>query len=251
MASKVEAAVQLPPPYKSLTPLSSSTHAKFGMLTERTSLEFMRNMNVVPLVSDEIRDAQRHYPIVFSTGEMAMPLALVGLKEGENLFLEPDGTWRKGCYIPAYVRRYPFVLARLRPDTPEMTLCFDDTSNEIGESVGSPFFENGESSEVTRNILKFCEDYEQALARTRFFSEELARHELLMDGEVSIQNDQMPQPQTFRGFRMVSDQKILDLRGDQARKLVQNGALPLIYAHLMSLTLISQLFAESLEKQAA
>ena len=250
MATNPQATVQLPPPYQSLQPLSSSAHAGFGMLTERTTLEFARTMNVIPLVTDEIRDAQRHYPIVFSTGDTSMPLALVGLTEGQNQFIEADGTWRKGCYIPAYIRRYPFVLARLSPDAAEMTLCFDDTSPEIGEGRGSALFANGEASDVTKNILKFCEDYEQAMGRTRFFAEELKKADLLMDGEVTIQNDNMAQPAVYRGFRMVSEQKILDLRGDQARKLVQNGALPLIYAHLMSLSLITQLFAEGQQQQA-
>jgi hypothetical protein len=251
MASNPQATVQLPPPYKSLAPLSSSTHASFGMVTDRTSLHFARGMNVIPLVTDEIRDAQRYYPIVFSTGDISMPLALVGLREGHNQFIEADGSWRKGCYIPAYVRRYPFVLARLRADSQEMTLCFDDSYPEIGEGIGSALFANGETTEVTKNILKFCEDYEQAMARTRFFAEELGKHELLMDGEVTIQNEGMAQPAVYRGFRMVSEKKVLDLRGDQARKLVQNGALPLIYAHLMSLSLIRELFTETMQQQAA
>ena len=34
---------------------------------------------------------------------------------------------RANVYIPAYMRRYPFLLARLRPDSDELSLCFDPT----------------------------------------------------------------------------------------------------------------------------
>jgi hypothetical protein len=72
--------------------------------------------------------------------------------------------------------------------------------------------------------------------------EELTKLDLLMDGEVTIQREGLAQPAVYRGFRMVDEQKLQSLRGDQARKMVQSGLMGLIYAHLFSLSLISPLF---------
>ena len=66
--------------------------------------------------------------------------------------------------------------------------------------------------------------------------------DLLMEGEVSIQPTPDAQPYVYRGFQMVDDKKMQDLRGDQLRKLNQNGTLGLIYAHLFSLSQISEIF---------
>jgi hypothetical protein len=56
-----------------------------------------------------------------------------------------------------------------------------------------------------------------------------------MDGEVSIQQEGQEQPFIYRGFKMIDETKLRDLRGDTVRKLNQNGILALIHAHLFSL----------------
>ena len=249
MATTPENGAQQPAPrlplfYKSLTPISSQQHAGFGV-DERTSLEFTRGTHAVPVTVDEFPAAQRHFPIVFSTGDNPAPLALLGLQEGQNGFLQEDGKWQDGAYVPAYIRRYPFMLARLRPDSEDLSLCFDDQCPEVGEDRAQAFFEGTETTQVTKNILNFCEEYEKSIQRTRAFGEELKKHELLMDGEVTIQAPGSDKPSVYRGFQMVNEEKLKELRGDQARKLVQNGALALIYAHLLSVQLIRDLFARA------
>ena len=72
---------------------------------------------------------------------------------------------------------------------------------------------------------------------------ELGEMGLLMDGEVSIQPDGADQPFVYRGFQMVNEEKLVDLRGDQLRKMSQSGMLPLLYAHLFSLSLMRDIFA--------
>ena len=238
------AAQNLPLFYKSIVPLSLEQHGNFGV-DQRTKLEFTRNVHAVPVVTDEFAQVHRHYPIVFTTNEQPTPLALLGLKEGENLYLNDDGTWRENVYIPAYIRRYPFMLARPAPDADTLTLCFDETSPEIGPEGTQKFFENNDKSQVTTNVLNFCEEFEKSLQRTQFFCKELVEHGLLMDGEVSIQQTASSAPSVYRGFRMANEEKLREMRGDQARKLVQNGALPLIYAHLFSVSIIREVFARA------
>ena len=104
-------------------------------------------------------------------------------------------------------------------------------------------FDDGKPSETTQGILKFCEDFESAGAQTHGFIEELVKLDLLMDGEVSIQQEGQEKPYVYRGFKMVDEDKLRELRGDVLRKITQNGILALIYAHLFSLQLMRDVFA--------
>lgn len=243
-----QGASSLPLLYKDLQPLSSNVHGDFR-LVPGDAASVIRGVHAVPLTIDEFVMAQRSFPIVFSTGANPVPLALLGLNEGVNLFLEEDGSFRPHTYIPAYFRRYPFMLARLRPDSEDLSLCFDPSSDLIkaGEE-GEALFTEGQPSEVTKSILAFCEQFEHAGARSGAFVQELVKAELLMDGEVSIQLEGAPQPFVYRGFQMVNEEKLKDMRGDTARKLMQNGVLPLVYAHLFSLSLIRDLFNQQIAR---
>lgn len=232
----------LPIFYNDLIPLSSLDHVDYRSQSV-DAVPFLATQHAVPLTIDEFVAAQRFVPIIFSAGAESVPLALMGLNEGVNTFLNDDGKLRGPAYVPAYVRRYPWMLAKLRPDSDELSLCFDPTSNAVGtEGDGARLFEDGKPTELVQSILKFCEDFEQAAARTGQFMKDLAELDLLMDGEVAIQTPNNEQPFVYRGFRMVNEEKLRDLRGDQLRKINQNGMLPLIYAHLFSLQLMREIF---------
>jgi len=236
----------LPLFYKNLQPLSSSLHRNYKTRTSEGA-PYFANAHAIPLTIDEFVHAQRSLPIVFSAGENPVPLALTGLNEGVNVFVDEEGKALNPFYVPAYVRRYPYVLARLQPDANELSLCFDAESGLIGEfEDGTPLFEDEKPTENLNNILKFCEDFEMAGQRTTAFMKELKELDLLIDGEVSIQPSEAPQPFIYRGFRMVDEAKFRDLNGDQLRKINQNGILPLITAHLFSLALIRDIFARQM-----
>lgn len=244
----------LPLFYNSLAPLSSQLHPDHR-LRRTDKLEFTRVAHAIPITVDEFVSAQRFYPIVFGLGDHPAPLALVGLSEGANLFLDQAGNWRPDTYLPAYVRRYPFMLAKLTDAATELSLCFDDKSGliEAGDAPGAePLFEDGQPSEVTKSALGFCDQFEQSVQRTRAFVDELQSLGLLIDGEVTLQQTSQEQPAVYRGFRMVSEDKLKALRGDQLRKLTQNSGLGLIYAHMFSLPQIRELFVlEQRRKEAA
>ena len=230
--------------YNNLVPLSSQLHPRHG-IAQREGFDFAKPVNAIPVTVDEFALVQRHYPLVFGMGEGAAPLALVGLANGDNLFIDEQGQWKPETYVPAYVRRYPFMLAKLMPESENLSLVFDDTTPQIAEGIGEPLFEGEEPTEMTRNILAFCEQFEQAIDRTRAFMDEIIKLDLLMDGEVSIQPPGDVPPVVYRGFRMVNEDKLRELRGDQARKLVQNGIMGLLYAHLMSLSHIADLYGKA------
>ena len=240
---------QLPLFYKDLMPLNSRDHANWRARTVDKAT-WLGNQHAIPLTVEEFPLAQRTFPIVFSAGDNSVPLALMGLNEGINVFFEDDGTPRGDAYVPAYIRRYPFLLAKLRPDAEEMSLCFDPTTDLIGEfEDGQALFTDGQPSEHTKSLLQFCENFEQAGARTQAFMEELKKNDLLMDGEVSIaRNDQPDQPYVYRGFKMVNQEKLKELGAEKVKAWHDNGILPLIYAHLMSLDLMRFIFAKQAEQ---
>ena len=242
-----------PPPslpifYKELIPLLSTDHANWKSRGSDTAEHFAVH-HAVPLTIDEFMLAQRYYPIVFSDSPEPVPLALFGLNEGVNVLVDEKGVPRGPFYVPAYARRYPFMLARLNPDAQDMSLCFDPQSGLVGDfKEGTALFEDGKPSDNLNAIMKFCEDFEMSVQRTGAFIREVKELDLLIDGEVTIQPAGSEQPFVYRGFKMIADEKVRDLHGDQLRKLNQNGILPLIYAHLFSLTLVQNVFAAQLEQ---
>ena len=233
----------LPLFYNDLVPLSSQLHANFRV-RQIDKVPFLIGQHAIPLTVDEFVLTQRFMPIVFSTGPEAIPLALMGLNEGVNVFVDNDGALIDNTlYVPAYIRRYPYMLARLTPDAQELSLCFDPTYDAIGKlDDGEALFANGEPTEFTKNVLQFNEMFEQAGARTQAFMTELKDSNLLMDGEVSIQPQGSDKPFVYRGFQMVDETKLSELRGDTLRKMSQSGMLPLLYAHLFSLALMREIF---------
>lgn len=233
----------LPLFYNGLEPISSQTHADFRARPMATA-PFLVNQHAIPVTVDEFALCQRFMPIVFSSGDEPIPLALMGLNEGVNVFVDASGALTEtNMYVPAYVRRYPYMLARLTPDAQELSLCFDPTFEGVGAfDDGEPLFVNGEPSEFTKGVLQFNEMFEQAGARTQAFMKELGESGLLIEGEVSIQPPGVEKPFVYRGFQMVDEQKLADLRGDQLRKMSQSGMLPLLYAHLFSLALMREVF---------
>lgn len=231
-----------------MQPLSSNLHGQWKSRKVESAPFFAQN-HAVPLTIEEFVFAQRHYPIVFSSGNPSVPLALMGLNEGVNVFTDDDGMPTRDIYVPAYVRRYPFMLARLRQETDELSLCFDPTAGVIGDfEEGDPLFDGTEPSVSVKATLEFCEQFEQAGARTGLFVEELIQNKLLIDGEVTIQPDGGGQPFVYRGFQMVSEERLRDLRGDVLRKMTQSGMMALIFAHLFSLNLLRDVFAMQMQQ---
>ncbi len=251
MASAPDAAA-LPLFYNDLIPLSSEAHADWRVKPAQAA-PFLANQHAVPVTVEEFPLVARRMPVVFAVGDDPVPLALMGLNEGVNVFVDAEGKLvEDDIYVPAYIRRYPYMLAKLSPDANELSLCFDPSSDTIGAfEDGEKLFENGQPSELTKAILAFAEQFEQAGQKTAQFVRELKEYDLLIDGEVSIQPEGAAQPFVYRGFQMVDEKKLTELRGDQLRKMAQSGMLPLVYAHLFSLSLMRDVFAKQMSSGRA
>lgn len=255
---------QLPLFYKDLLPLNGRDHGEFKV-SSFDDASFLANTHAIPLTVDEFVDAQRDYPIVFTAGDNPLPIALMGLNDGVNVFMDEDGKLESGVYVPAYIRRYPFILAKLTPDSDDMSLCFDPQSGVVGKTdEGQALFEelsqeqkdkvaNGEEiardpSAYTNGVLEFCTRFEQSGQRTKAFLEELKKHGLLRDGRMDITRNDLPnQPFTYTGFQMVDEEKLRELDTKTLEELNKNGMLMLMHAQLFSMNLMRNLF----ERQSA
>ncbi len=242
--------MNLPLFYKDLLPLNSRDHKAWKSRTFDNAA-FIGETHAVPLTIDEFVDAQRVFPIVFTAGDNPLPIALMGMNEGVNVFIDDEGKFIEQVYIPAYARRYPFILARLREDSEEMSLCVDPSADVVGDyKDGQELFDGeGQPTDYTKSVLDFCEKFEQSGQRTKAFMEQLEKHELLMDGEIAItQNDDPEKPFVYRGFRMVDEKKVAGLSDEQIVELNKSGVLVLIHAHLFSLNLMRNIFARQVQQ---
>ncbi|WP_095011761.1 SapC family protein [Tsuneonella mangrovi] len=239
---------ELPLFYKDLMPLNSRDHVKWSS-KPFDSLNWADNQHAIPLTVDEFVQAQRDFPIVFSSGDNPVPLALMGLNENVNVFIDENGKINEPVYIPAYIRRYPFMLARLQADSNELSLCFDPTAGVVGEfDEGERLFDDeGKVSPAGQAALDFCEQFEQAGARTQAFVDEIKKHDLLMEGEIAITDPAKPdQPFVYRGFQMINDEKVRELDEKTVTEWTKNGLLALVYAHIFSLDLMRAVFARQM-----
>src|SRR6187549_3196373 len=141
MATQPQGNANLPLLYRGLEPLNSGQHSKMKLKRQQT-IPHVGQVHAIPVTTDEFIPAQRTYPIIFSAGETPVPLALMGLNEGVNTFIDGEGKpIDESAYMPAYLRRFPFMLAKLRPDSDELSLCFDPTSGSIDENEGEALFD--------------------------------------------------------------------------------------------------------------
>jgi hypothetical protein len=211
--------------------LSAERHAGTS-LAAITHHRFARATNSVALTGAEFASAQRNYPIVFSDEAVPFPMAIVGMRNAENLFIGAEGRWDPSAYIPAYVRRYPFIFMT-GPDKTQFALCVDAASEFLSPGDDNPLFRAGAPTDVTKNALAFCASFQQEYEKTLPFAAALAEQKLLEPRTISID---LPDGQklAFGPFRVVDEAKLGGLGEAVLADWLRRGWLAWIYAHLLS-----------------
>ncbi len=218
--------------YTNPVPLDAKRHAKLG-LKANFGLGFTQGVNAVPVNLIEMPQICHFYPIAFSPDGNATPVALMGLRDNENLFVSDSGEWIEDAYIPAYIRRYPFIFSEL-PNSDQLTLCVDHNDKVVSESSDQKFFSaDGKPTQLAQNALEFCKSYHAAAQQTIEFSKALASSGLLVDRQAEI-NVGGGRRINFSGFRIVDEQKLADLADEDFMEWRRKGWLPFLYAHLFS-----------------
>jgi len=209
---------------------------------------FARKSNSLYLAAVEFNEACKEYPIVFtrSPNGKTVPVAVLGLRDQENLFVDSQEHW-VARYLPAFLRRYPFVLAEL-PGDASLAVCIDEAYAGLSDTEGQALFEdNGQETPFLKQTLEFLTQYQREAARTEAFCKRLEENGLLKETNARA-NLRDGRTFTVNGLLVVDEQKLLQLPDAAALALLRSGEMHLITAHLLSLSNI-QLLADRLAQR--
>lgn len=233
--------------FKSVVPLTVERHKK-TRLKSITGYRFAADQVICPIMAAEFVRVATSYPIVFvknDEGEVGA-YALLGMPEGKNLFVDAEGVWR-AAYIPAAVRRYPFVLGRTEEET-SMALCIDEDSDLLSEEEGEPLFTlEEEPTEALNKAIEFNRRFQAQHKQTAAICRSLDRMGMFRALKARVR---MPsgEQHDFKGFLAIDEKSLGTVPDDEFLQWRKWGWLALIYAHLISLGQIAQL-AERYEQR--
>jgi len=220
--------------YETAVPLSAGRHGNVS-LDSKANYSFSAGVNAVPLMAVEIIRAATEYAIVFTgAGEDVVPAAVLGVRGEQNLYLSADSKWQ-AKYIPAFIRRYPFVFAASE-DKKTLTLCIDETHPGVNrDGKGQRLFgDDGKPSAYTQNVLKFLQEYQAQFERTKVFGKHLKELGLLDPMQAKVTTPAGEQI-TLGSFMAVSRAKLRALSPEALAGLAKTDELELVYLHLHSM----------------
>lgn len=220
--------------YESAVPITPARLARHSVEVGR-NYGFASGVNAVPLMAVEILRAASEYAVVFTgEGENLMPAVVLGVKGEQNLYLGPDHQWTAN-YVPAFLRRYPFVFASSADDK-TLTLCIDEAYPGLNtEGRGQRLFtDNGLPTSYVQRVLNFLKEYQDHFRRTQAFGQRLRQWELLEPMTAKVltpAGDKL----ALSGFMAVSRARLRALDADKLAELARSDELELIHLHLYSM----------------
>lgn len=236
----------LPLFYKRPRPLNSAIDSQ-NSLARRSGYGFAAQTNSVTLLAAEFPAACKHYPIVFALGN-AQPVALLGLRNNVNLFVDAEDRWAAHHHIPAYVRRYPFILME-NEDQSQFTLCIDEAAAAFTAGTDNPFFDGENPTDLTNQALEFCSNFQSQHAQTQEFAKALIAADLLIENRADIALDS-GEKLSLAGFRVIDEKRFRELPDATFLEWRDRGWLHLVYCHLISTNNWSWLIEREEKKQA-
>jgi len=236
--------------YERVTPISQQRHGDLCVGGGAQRYEFARRVNSVPLTAIEIPAAARDYTIVFAgDADAVVPVVILGIEGNDNLYLTEDGGWDVR-YVPAFVRRYPFVFAS-SDDGGTFTLCIDESWDGCNrEGVGERLFDaEGERTSYLEGVLKFLQDYQNHFRRTQAYCSRLKELSLLepMQAELTLGGGEK---RSLTGFMAVNREKLKGLSGEQLSELAKTDELELTYVHLQSMNNFSNMLERVTQRRS-
>ena len=195
------------------------------------SFSFAAETNASPLVAEEFFSAQASYPIVFAGEEAPKPVAVVGLRNGENLFIDPDGSWEPNAYLPLYVRRHPFLL--IDASDGRLHLGIDEAASRWSDDEGMHLFDMDEPTPLTRSMLEFCTRFRRQHEIAMALGAALKEQSLLVEYRFSV--TAMGQAHNVSGCQVVAEDRLAAMPDELFLEWRRAGWLSMITAHLLSL----------------
>ena len=230
-------------------PLNREQHRDTKLDGSVANFAFAASTSSMILAAAELEEAALSYPVVF-IGPDKSPIALAaltGVHQDDNLFVN-DGQWEEGAYLPAFVRRYPFVLAEGGPDG-QLTVCVDEAHPGLNTERGQPLLkEDGSPTDFMQSAIDFLGDCHSEMERTKMFAQRMHALGLLVERNIEIKRGE----EDFRleGFFVIDREKLAAVDDTVALELFRTGALGLIQSHLISLANVNGL-AHRLDKRLA
>jgi hypothetical protein len=217
--------------YERVVSLSDQSHAGLKV-RQASSFAYAARTNSVPALASEVFECAREYPIVFAHGESgALPAVLLGLRDGENLFVDAKGKW-DARYVPAFVRRYPFVPAK--GSQGDLLVCIDEASACFSTEEGEALFAEGKPTPQLEHAIKFLREFHQAAMATEQLGRRIEDLGLLRQADSVAQLADGTRVR-LNGLNVIDEAKLRELNHDAVQELFANGGLRMIYAHLLSL----------------
>ncbi|MCU0918717.1 MAG: SapC family protein [Burkholderiaceae bacterium] len=220
--------------YESAVPVSAARHTPVSV-EPVADYAFSAGINAVPLMAVEFLRAATEYAIVFTqASEDVIPAVVLGVRGDQNLYLSSDQKWQ-AQYIPAFIRRYPFVFSS-SADGKTLTLCIDESHPGVNrEGRGERLFgDDGKPTAYVERVLKFLQEYQAHFERTRQFGRRIKELGLLepMQAQVTTpKGDKL----SLSGFLSVSREKLRSLDGQALSTLAKTDELELLYLQLHSM----------------
>ncbi len=226
--------------YSKAEPLNKTRHAKLGLVRRENPYTFAAKANAVPINTSEFNLVQKFYPIVFTPQAPHQAIAVLGIGNDQNLFVDEEGAWSQGHYIPAYVRRFPFIFAQSPEEENQFVLCVETESELVSAKPDMPFFEDGELTEIAKKAMEFCKTFQEQALATKPFLEAVQEFELLKEQSLTIRGAEGTE-RKLGTFHAVDEEKLGGFEDEPFLELRRRKVLPLLYLHLASLSNWSRL----------
>lgn len=223
--------------YANPQPLTHDKHSKFGVTQVAKPFKFMETTHFMPITAPEFGSASASFPIIFA-GEDKTPLAVMGIRTNENLFVN-DGVYDNMYYMPAFARRYPFVLAGDNAND-RFVVCVDEEANCVTDKNPSQtFFDGDKPSKFTDEAFEFLKQFEQDRRATDAMVARFKELDLFEQKEMNFQGNNpdgsLAEKQKIADYFAVTDAKLRTLDAKTTKELMDNGFLAVAYAHMLSL----------------
>ncbi|MGB6229346.1 MAG: SapC family protein [Litorimonas sp.] len=243
--------------YENPVPLSRDKHQGFGVTAVDKPFEFMATQHFLPITAPEFGSAAASFPIIFA-GEERTPLAVMGIRTGENLFVN-DGLFTQDFYMPAFARRYPFVLAGDKAND-RFVVCVDEAATcVVDKDPQQTFFDGQDTSAFTKEAFEFLQNFERDRQQTQMMVEEFKKLDLFEPKEMNFQGNNpdgsLAEKQKIADYFAISEAKLRTLDAQATKDLADRGLLAVAYAHLVSLgnwqRLVNMTLRRATEEQRA
>ncbi|MFK8029705.1 MAG: SapC family protein [Gammaproteobacteria bacterium] len=212
--------------------LSREDHFNLGITPVEAPFANTRNARAIPLTLTEFTTAQKNYPIVFTSLEQPVALAVVGMGEDDNLFLDNDNKWDPYAYLPAYLRAYPFAFAQHGEE--QMAVVIDRAASMVSDKPEIPFFDGDVISENTKKLTEFAASYVGERRRTEEFCNRLVELELLSAQHVTHTPPGSDKAEVIANYVGIDGEKLSGLDKDTVHELHSTGMLAAMYGQLHS-----------------